>query len=385
MSNGVSRGSNDRPEVHPDRRTSPTLDGASHVGAAQGMGGGPAGSPRSASGPPPGGPATEARFWPDGQRKVSVPFYVLPEYEEQVRRGEQAEREKRRGAELGTSAGAGDPGGTRSPADAVGYGRPPREHQFAPGQSGNPKGRPKGAKNKPPKAWQGRMLQIAQAEAFREIPVRGGEATVRIPLVQAVLRSAGVSALKGKVGAQRLMLEVAREAEATAERERREADRERQEIFELTFQRKEEARAEVARRKAAVAAGRAEAVGPSNVTYADDLLPHPDDLILDPVAGEVRLVGPLASDQREAWHAMLTVCDGYLQHVELLGAMLEASSCPKQRAALQKGIEAALRWLAKFRMGMPPWVDRRVNKDPPSLEEFTRAVRYLGVYLPPEP
>lgn len=25
----------------------------------------------------------------------------------------------------------------------VGYGRPPREHQFKPGQSGNPKGRPK--------------------------------------------------------------------------------------------------------------------------------------------------------------------------------------------------------------------------------------------------
>lgn len=27
----------------------------------------------------------------------------------------------------------------------VGYGRPPREHQFKPGSSGNPRGRPKGA------------------------------------------------------------------------------------------------------------------------------------------------------------------------------------------------------------------------------------------------
>ena len=32
-------------------------------------------------------------------------------------------------------------------SDTVGYGRPPKEHRFQSGQSGNQKGRPKGSKN----------------------------------------------------------------------------------------------------------------------------------------------------------------------------------------------------------------------------------------------
>jgi len=37
--------------------------------------------------------------------------------------------------------------GDHAEAYEVGYGRPPREHRFRPGRSGNPRGRPKGARS----------------------------------------------------------------------------------------------------------------------------------------------------------------------------------------------------------------------------------------------
>ena len=57
----------------------------------------------------------------------------------------------------------------------VGYGKPPVHTQFKPGQSGNPKGRPKGAKNKRPKLNEERLKGIILDEAYRDITVRDGD------------------------------------------------------------------------------------------------------------------------------------------------------------------------------------------------------------------
>lgn len=50
-----------------------------------------------------------------------------------------------------TSSNNTPDGNDSNPADggryAVGYGKPPKQSQFKPGQSGNPRGRPKGSKN----------------------------------------------------------------------------------------------------------------------------------------------------------------------------------------------------------------------------------------------
>lgn len=70
----------------------------------------------------------------------------------------------------------------------VGYGRPPRQHQFKPGKSGNPKGRPKGSKN---------AQTILREIMTRRIPARVGGKTVRMTVCEAIFTKITEDALKG--------------------------------------------------------------------------------------------------------------------------------------------------------------------------------------------
>lgn len=70
----------------------------------------------------------------------------------------------------------------------VGYGKPPRAHQFNPGQSGNPKGRPKGAKNE---------ATILRDLLNRKIAVREGGRARKITVFEAILLRFTEDALKG--------------------------------------------------------------------------------------------------------------------------------------------------------------------------------------------
>jgi hypothetical protein len=76
--------------------------------------------------------------------------------------------------------------------DSVGYGQPPRAHQFKPGQSGNPKGRPKGRKNE---------ATMLDELLFQRIPVRQGGRDLRMTVVEAMFRRLAEDALKGNIKA----------------------------------------------------------------------------------------------------------------------------------------------------------------------------------------
>lgn len=92
------------------------------------------------------------------------------------------------------------------PADyEVGYGRPPSHARFQKGRSGNPKGRPKGARNF------GTELKEALGQ---KVLVREGGVARRVTRRGAVVLSLLAKALKGDVRAAALLLAAEQRADA---------------------------------------------------------------------------------------------------------------------------------------------------------------------------
>jgi len=76
------------------------------------------------------------------------------------------------------------------PPYSVGRGRPPKAGQFKKGQSGNPAGRPKGARN---------LRQIISDELQKEISLKENGQSVRLPVMAVITRQIANKALQGDV------------------------------------------------------------------------------------------------------------------------------------------------------------------------------------------
>lgn len=111
--------------------------------------------------------------------------------------------------------------------DRVGYRRPPREHRFKPGQSGNPYGRPrkKVNGNKAGAKDDGSLDATLRRVLDQSIQVKTPRGVEQMTLMEAVLNAQFKSALGGSVFAQRETLTMAQALEVREE-EKREAEAE---------------------------------------------------------------------------------------------------------------------------------------------------------------
>jgi hypothetical protein len=216
----------------------------------------------------------------------------------------------------------------------VGYGKPPAETRFKPGQSGNPRGRPKGAKNKLPALNEERLKGIILAEAYRAIRINDGDKQIKVPMAQAIVRAVAVNAVKGQQRAQRLFTELL----TTTERENKQLNDEWLDVA-LTY--KIEWDKELDRRRQL------------GITDLPDPLPHPDHVIIDMVAGTAYVRGPSTKEEKKLWDMIQGRRQEFEEELAYLEGLRNDPDCPQD--ILLKEIEQTKKVLRIIESGYRRW------------------------------
>lgn len=231
--------------------------------------------------------------------------------------------------------GPGKPGAlVARPGCEVGYGKPPEDTRFRKGQSGNPRGRPKGAKNKLPALNEERMKTIILQEAYRTITVRDGLRNITVPIAQAVLRSLAVNAVKGQHRSQRLFAELLSAVE-TSNKALHDT------WFSTALDYKIAWDEELQRRDRA------------GITHLPPPLPHPDQIRFDMNRGTVIVRGPKTRDEKVVFDQAYGELRRQVILREICRDALATEEDPEERADLAHSIDLANTTLARYRTVLP--------------------------------
>ena len=218
----------------------------------------------------------------------------------------------------------------RGAGERVGYKKAPVEHRFAAGQSGNPKG---SSRRRRDAAEASRYLSnpaqaAILAEADRLVTVRENGREIRMTMRELVTRRLMLDATKGGATAMRLTMQLLSAAEA-AKRKEFEGN------VELIMHLKMDGEAALRRAKAA---GKEPPL----------LLPHPDDIEVDPFTLEISINGPIEKKSYDQYKRVAIIRDEFFAEILSLKTTKLKTAAQKQRLAYLTEI------LAQTEAALPP-------------------------------
>lgn len=216
----------------------------------------------------------------------------------------------------------------------VGYRKPPREHRFRKGSSGNPAGRPRGARNKVLTRSLNPFLDAFLRETDRVIPLRDGGQMIELSVFEAAVRKLGVKAINGDHRALCFLIEQRKLAEKAH-------------LEDMASQ------IHVVERYKAEWGPQFEEARKKGLPEPKQL-PHPDHVQICRQTGVIKLTGPDIPELKEHWDSMKQV----LRLIErrLLEARSAAAAAPrsKKKAEDVKTLEKMFRKIHKEQVP-PGW------------------------------
>ena len=210
---------------------------------------------------------------------------------------------------------------TRFKSYEIGYAKPPVEHRFEKGQSGNPKGRPKGVPQKRP-LNDARLQEIILNESYREIKLNENGQTITLPMAEAIVRSIAVNAAKGHVRSQKLFTDLLGKVEA---------DRLKlhNEYLQTMIEYKVRFTHEIERCKRL-------GVPPP------DPLPHPDHIVIDMNTGQGLITGPITPEEKRQWDYLEQRKKEAIERIIALRKQQSEEAGPLSRQQIE--VEIAAEW-----------------------------------------